>query len=231
MTETDAAAAQPERGQHWTEPLLNMEFIWIEDTACWVAKHMITNGEFRQFRPDHDSGSFEGHSLNEERQPVVEVSYVNAMEFCEWLTGRLANEAGFDKNTLCIRLPSHDEWTAFATCGDGREYPWGNDWPPTCGNYGDEAAKRAFPEWEHIDGVDNGFAVSCPVEDSGENDWGLFGVGGNAYEWTFEAHGMGLELRGASWSTSNPMWIRVMNRYQREPGSTLLNFGFRLILA
>lgn len=44
--------------------------------------------------------------------------------------------------------------------------------------------------------------VTTPVELSGKNEWGIYGVGGNFYEWTigisnsFEKHGV---LRGASW--------------------------------
>ena len=129
-----------------------------------------------------------------------------------------------------LRLPSHLEWTTFARCDDGREFPWGNTWPPTFGNYGDAAAQRQFPDWEAIPDYDDGFAVACAVEQSGANPWGLYGVGGNVYEWTFAAGGTTCELRGGSWSTYQPEYLKLGNRYRREPASRLFNFGFRVVL-
>lgn len=216
-------------GRDWREPALGMEFVWIDDLGIWVGRYMVTNEEFRFYRPNHDSGDYEGLALNRDRQPVVQVSFHEAMAFCDWLSeqSRAANFLGANQ---LFRLPSHLEWTSFARCGDGRDYPWGNNWPPHYGNFGDQAAKRQFPDWDGIEDYDDGFIVSCPVDDSGENDWGLWGVGGNAYEWTFEAGGVSSELRGGSWSTFQPEYLRINNRYRREPSSKLFNFGFRVVL-
>jgi formylglycine-generating enzyme required for sulfatase activity len=106
----------------------------------------------------------------------------------------------------------------------------GHEWPPAYGNFGDEAAAKTFPDWEPIEGYDDGYPVTCPVEDAGENDWGLVGVGGNAYEWTFEAEGTSCELRGGSFSTNQSEYLHIDNRYRREPSSRLINFGFRPVL-
>ncbi len=223
-----AQAKDPKQGENWQDPVLGMKFVWLAELQLWAGKYTIANGEFRRFRPEHDSGEFEGHSLNGDRQPVVMVGYNDAMDFCAWLREQ-ATEAGVSEKYI-FRLPSHNDWTAYASCGVLREYPWGDKWPPTRGNYGDEAAKRAFPEWDVIEGYDDGFAVSCPVEDAGENEWGLYGVGGNVYEWTFVAGDTGTQLRGASWSTYQPQYITLDNRLRREPSSRLVNFGFRVLI-
>jgi formylglycine-generating enzyme required for sulfatase activity len=222
------SGAAPVDGRNWTSFTTKREFTWIAELGLWVAKYTTTNAEYRAFRADHDSAEFDGHSLNEDNQPAVMVSYDDCMAYCEWLT-KEELVAGMPSGHF-FRLPSHDEWTTFARCGDGREYPWGNEWPPTYGNFADEAAKRAFPDWEVFEGIDTGHPVACPVEASGENDWGLCGVGGNVYEWTFQAGGTACELRGGSWSTNQQEYLKTMNRYQREPGSKLVNFGFRLVL-
>lgn len=219
----------PQAGSDWKVPEPAMPMVWVEALGVWVGKYMVANEEFRRFRPEHDSGEFSGKSLNEPRQPVVSVSYDDAMGFCDWLTAR-ARETGAIPDSALFRLPSDRDWTTYARCGDGRQYPWGNEWPPTFGNYGDESAKRCFPDWEPIAGYDDGHPVSCAVEDAGENPWGLVGVGGNAYEWTFVAGGTACELRGGSWSTNQREYLSLTNRYQREPGSRLINFGFRIVL-
>lgn len=103
-------------GENWTSPTLNIPFVWIEAVGMWVAKNMIANDEYRRFRPDHDSGDYEGHSLAEDRQPAVGISYDDTGEFCEWLT-----ERDIESGDL------NDKWTRLARCGDGRIYPWGNE--------------------------------------------------------------------------------------------------------
>lgn len=205
-----------------------MPFIWIEALDMWVAKYQVANDEFRRFRLDHDSGDYESHSLNEDRQPAVGLSYKDAFAFCEWLTDR-DQEQGLPKNCF-YRLPSHQEWTTFARCGDGRIYPWGNEWPPLYGNYSDEAAQKCFPDWEPIENYNTGFPVTCPVEEAGKNTWDLVGVGGNTYEWTFEAEGTSCELRGGSFSTAKQEYLQIDNRYKREPSSRLINFGCRPVM-
>ncbi|MBN4074150.1 SUMF1/EgtB/PvdO family nonheme iron enzyme [bacterium AH-315-E10] len=219
----------PQIDKPWISPHLNDEFIWIDRINIWVCKYMVSNKLYRKFKPEHDSGKFEGFSLNDDQQPAVLVSFNDVMSFCDWLTQFEHKEHMLPSNYI-YRLPSDEEWTHFSRCGDGRIYPWGNSWPPTYGNYSDATAKKEFKEWDVIDDYDDGYPVSCPVQVAGENEWGLIGVGGNAYEWTFQADGTRVELRGGSWSTNQKEYLTCMNRYPRESTSCLVNFGCRIIL-
>ena len=218
----------PVAGENWSDPVQDQDYIWINSLKVWAAKLNVSNVLYRSYAPEHDSGNFEGYSLNDDEQPVVSISYNEALDYCDWLQGRFI-EAGCP-DSLIVRLPSHQEWTALASCGINRDYPWGNNWPPTRGNYGDQRAAEAFPEWDSIRDYDDGYVVSCPVSEAGENEWGLIGVGGNVYEWTFVAGGTNTELRGASWSTYQEPYLRIDNRYPREPSSALINLGIRLII-
>jgi hypothetical protein len=40
-----------------------------------LGQYPVTNAEFQRFRLDHDSGSYKGHGLNGDNQPVVQVSW------------------------------------------------------------------------------------------------------------------------------------------------------------
>ncbi len=179
-------------------PAVKMEFVWIAEIECWVGKYELTNEEYRQYVEEHDSGSYKDVSLNSDRQPVVEVSFHDVAMFAKWLAGK-AQAAGQLPSGFTVRLPTDEEWTTFASCGGGREYCWGNAWPPRYGNY---ETHRYLDQWE---GYSDGFIASCPVERSGRNDWGLYGVGGNVYEWVGAMEvGPGLverNIRGGSWST------------------------------
>ena len=207
---------------------VKMEFVWIEALKMWVGKYPVTNQEYRKYKADHDSGKYEERSLNEDRQPVVQVSYNDAVTFAEWMN----RTAKFPDGYKC-RLPDGKEWLTYAQCGDGRKYPWGNEWPPKYGNYADATAKKSFPVWAVIEGYDNGYDVACPVEKSGKNDWRLYGVGGNVWQWTSEPSPSGKSrcLRGGSWVSVSHEGLECAYFNYNNPSDLSLSLGFRLLLS
>ncbi|MBT7914249.1 SUMF1/EgtB/PvdO family nonheme iron enzyme [Candidatus Bathyarchaeota archaeon] len=230
---------KPKEGQDWTAPGIDMEFVWLPAMKCWVAKYEATNGEYRKFKPDHDSKEYKGHTLNDNRQPVVLVTYDDAVAFAEWLTKR-EQEAGRLSAGVKYRLPDGDEWMTFAQCGDGRQSPWGNEWPPKYGNYYgktggkvlDLAKELKNETFIPISDYDDGFPVTCPVEESGKNAWGLYGVGGNAWEWTNELHADKSQriLCGSSWFNFHRSTLQCAYRNPHHPSFREVYNGFRLSL-
>ena len=219
----------PTPGRAWTVPGLGMEFVWIAALKCWVGRHEVTNEQFREFRPDHNSSMFRGCTLNDDRQPVVAVNYADAVAFAEWLAERERN-AGRLPDGMEYRLPDGKEWMTFAQCGDGREFPWGSGWPPKYGNYTGE--KDSLVD-SCIAGYSDGFPVTCPVEKSGCSDWGLYGVGGNVWEWTAKTpNGPYDALRGASLDDAHSSTLRCDHRnVAYGPSLRYSGLGFRLILS
>ena len=232
----------PVSGSDWKIPDIGMEFIWIKALNCWVGKYEVTNGEYRKFKADHDSKDFEGLSLNGNRQPVVLVNYMDVTRYAKWLTER-EQKAGRVPSGYCYHLPSEKEWIIFCQCGDNREYPWGNLIPPKYGNYhGQEGAGS----YDKIFGYNDGFPVSCPVEKSGENDWGLYGVGGNVWEWCTDWYGGYLGsaatdpsgalleadrvIRGGGWASAIAKDRRSAGRARWKPDGYGNDLGFRLVL-
>lgn len=214
-------------GKDFTVKDLGMEFVWIEKMGCWVGKYEVTNAEYRKYDPLHDSKNYKAGDLNDDKLPVVFVSFDDATKFTEWLTERERNAKRLPEGYI-YRLPAKDEWTAFAQCGEGWEYPWGNTMPPKFGNYSDKASA-----WDKkMNSYDDGFALTCPVDKSGKNDWGLYGVGGNVWECTrksatnpaFDA------WRGGSWTISQPGILRTDFRRTSNTPDKDENYGFRVVL-
>jgi serine/threonine-protein kinase len=228
------ALTHPWPGEDWTVPDLGMEFVWIEPMKMWVGKYEVTNGEFGKMKPKHNTddsaGKVFGHMINGDRQPVVRMTVDDALAYAAWLTER-ETAAGHLSGAMRYRLPTRDEWTRFAQCGDTRTYPWGNQWPPPNEwNYNGE--EGVHPTHSKIAGHRDDFPATAPVEQSGRNDWGLYGVGGNVCESTLESGDGGFDAwRGAAWEYAEKPTLRCDYRDPRVALSWDLSSGFRLVLA
>jgi formylglycine-generating enzyme required for sulfatase activity len=131
----------------------------------YLARTPLTNAQYAAFvqATDHRQPDlWEGGKPpdGKEDHPVVEVSWDDAVAYCNWLaevTGRP------------YRLPSEAEWEKGARGGDGRIYPWGDEWDAQrCNNVeggpGDTTPVGAYPE--------------------GASPYGLLDMAGNVWEWT-----------------------------------------------
>jgi len=98
--------------------------VWVDEFDLGALA--VTNGEYSQFI--EDAGSEKPFAKSEERfsdprQPVVGVSWFEAMAYCDWLSRKTA---------LLFRLPSEAEWERAARGGmEGKLYSWGDEDPNT----------------------------------------------------------------------------------------------------
>jgi hypothetical protein len=206
-------------------------FVWIEPLRLWVGKYEVSNGQFRRFRPSHDSKSRGDFSLCGNDQPVVNVSWYDAAAYADWLNRMYTSSV---PPGATFRLPASAEWTAFASCATDRKYPWGNEWPPPYGNFSDLAARREFTDWVGISGYDDGYPVTAPVTAAGSNEWGLFGLAGNVAEWCMDWYDQARKYRirhGASWDFDREPALRVRTRGFDRPAVRCDTVGFRLVVA
>lgn len=212
---------------------VKMAFVRIKAIGGWAGKYEVTQQEFKRFQPARESLG-QGGEFDANRLPVVNVTYDDAAAFAAWVNQ--SPDARIPQG-LCARLPDGNEWLALAQCGDHRTYPWGNSWPPEYGNYFDT---NTFGATNLVGTYRDGYIASCPVENSGRNDWGLYGVGGNVWEWTSELTPAESEWRirrGAAWLWG--LWgkqgydydLRCVHRSYAFPSLRDLTTGFRLVLA
>ncbi len=159
----------------------------------------VTNKEFRQFNAEHNSGAFQGNSLNLDTLPVVEMTWEQAALFCNWLSVReslppvYVNKGGklIAENPVGIgyRLPTEAEWeycARFNKNGSALKYPWGNKFPPSgkAGNFADISAKGLLTFY--LQTYKDGYAVIAPPQKFDAGGLGLYDLGGNAAEWTHD---------------------------------------------
>ena len=156
----------------------------------------VTNAQFRRFAAGHNSGEWESHSLDGDRQPVVNVSWEEAALFCNWLSEqdglppayvvRNRRVVGFDPESTGYRLPTEAEWEWTARVkedGEQLRFPWGDAMPPPdrVGNYADRTVSNLLGRT--ILGYTDGQMVSAAVANFSPNHRGIHDLGSNVAEW------------------------------------------------
>jgi formylglycine-generating enzyme required for sulfatase activity len=164
----------------------------------YMGEREITNAQFRQFRATHNSGAVGNVSLDLEKQPAVRVSWDEAAEFCNWLSGQeglppaySANETGNYKLIQPVsngyRLPTEAEWefvARAASTGKLLKYPWGNELPVQSGTGNFAGAEASGLLGAVLEGHRDEFPAASAPALFAPNPLGFYDLAGNVSEWT-----------------------------------------------
>ena len=210
-------------------PRTKLRFVYIPALKRYVGKYEVSNKQYRCFKSAHSSGEHQALTLNKDDQPAVAVSWDDARAFCAWMSSAPeVTPKTIGKNQLRFRLPTEQEWETVAACGKSAEYPWGDGPIPRNWNYFGVENPEPGQKLDHNDG----YRVSCPVQKSGANAWGLYGVGGNVWEWcedADDAEGKTRVLKGASWSDCAALFLKISRRSSYTADYTSSSIGFRIV--
>jgi hypothetical protein len=209
-----------------------LSFVWMPETGIWFGKHEISNSLYRRFDPLHSSRRVEGISLDDPNQPAVYVSWNDAMAYCAWLTTNFSDRI---PEHYVFRLPTEAEWMLAAGAGTLRVYPWGDEWPPTYGNFPDQTSRDTLADWRGFESYNDGYAITAPVDATGMNELGIFGLAGNVWEWTLDwlddTQKEYKIRKGGSWDFDSQDSLRINARGLDRPTARYDTIGFRIVVA
>ena len=168
--------------------------------------------------------------------PVETVSWDDVQEFIKRL-----NQLE-EKNGFVYRLPTEAEWEYAARAGTKTVYNYGNKDSCENMNYENDPGSSEVKCVEYIKSKGLPVDSTVPVKNYSSNDWGLYDMHGNVWEWCQDVYGdypknfvrdpIGLSsggprfCRGGSWcSYARSCRSAYRNRY--EPGLRDIYLGFR----
>ena len=230
----------------------------------WMGTCEITNAQYACFDPKHDSAveskfsmqfGVRGFYVNGPDQPVVRLSWNEAIAFCEWLSVKTGER---------VTLPTEAQWEYACRAGTDTPFFYGDlnkDWSPyanladaklsefVCHTYKKErepwTAASKYDDWIPKDNRfnDGGF-LSDGTGLYRPNAWGLHDMTGNVGEWTrtdykpypySDADGRNAGsskeskvVRGGSWH-DRPAQARSAYRLAYKSYQPVYNVGFRII--
>ena len=156
----------------------------------------VTNGEYRRYRASHTSGRAEGATLDGDGQPVVNISWEEAVRYCNWLSKEDGLPAAYRESggkmvpvvplNTGYRLPTEAEWVYVARKLGRQEmarYPWDGSFPPTgkAGNFADASIADTLANV--VPDYNDGYRASAPVGSFAARPAGFHDLGGNVAEW------------------------------------------------
>ncbi|MCD8483629.1 MAG: formylglycine-generating enzyme family protein [Verrucomicrobia bacterium] len=192
---------------------------------------MFISTEVSRQRFKAEGSSWRNTFADNEQNPVVGVSYNDAMAFAQWLTEQ-EKRAGRLPEGYVYTLPSESQWEYSVRAGTTTRFYTGNT---------DQDLERAA--WFS----NNSGRSTQPVGLKTPNNWGLYDMHGNVTEWTRTAmtsrhpggtvvdfhgrpSGWRMILRGGGWN-SDARFCESGNRNSWGPDARSDTIGFRLALA
>jgi len=201
--------------------------------AFWISRTEITQDQYQALMGVNPS-YFKGYGS----RPVEQVSWYDAVKYCN----KLSETAGLqpcyniqtwecDYSKYGVRLPTEAEWEYACRAGT-----------TTMFYTGDSRSEQDLTGWYRF----NSNSTTHPVGQKKPNDWGLYDMYGNVYEWcndwyhgkyyakspndnpTGPESGSSRVVRGGSWSSEDE--CRSSYRGRNSPDLTIRSLGFRVCM-
>ena len=192
-------------------------------------------------------------------EPIVHVSYQNATEYADWLTGR-DRDNGLISSLHRYRLPTDKEWSLMAGLKEKegasiaalaltnlQDYPWKGGWTinvdgslkaqsrkaKPVGNFSDETRKKFNKNLaNYFKGYTDGNSGTSAVGIYPPNVYGIHDLAGNVSEWVSDTVGQNKlhVVRGSNFKSYNQKDLKTNYRTYIRDSASSDSIGFRLVI-
>jgi len=196
---------------------------YSEDKPWWTEKAAAELDKYNEGWRDGPR-YWDNADLNRSTQPVVGISWYQAVAYCVWLTAKLRGVRSISADQE-VRLPTEAEWERAARGPHPRplspigrwenEYPWGGVFDPARANTAESKLNQTSPVHQYPHGA------------TPESVWDL---AGNVWEWTAQINKDGsVPIRGGSaWNEAKH--ATASSRLRNLPLNRLSSRGFRCVV-
>jgi formylglycine-generating enzyme required for sulfatase activity len=230
----------------------------VEQDSFWIARYLVTNAQYAVFvdqagywPPKHWNGSRPPRDIR--NHPVVEVTWRDAVAFCQWLSARVrlnrfqvwrtdhVEQGARIPDHFVVRLPTSAEWEMAARGGvvipvshsdvlvdnpaPRRAYPWGDGWQlSTVDTPGDETRCN-------ISESNIGKTTPVGMYPDGASPYGVLDMSGNVWEWCHDWIDERAQFkirRGGAFRYSHDQ-ARCSSSDRAHPGLGWPYLGFRVV--
>lgn len=213
-SKTDVQCTQHEKPQHNVQ----LKDFYLSSTE-------VTFAEYDHYCQSQNQQCPRDFGWGRDTRPVIDVSWEDAQAYIKWLNQQTGQR---------YRLPTEAEWEYAARAGSRQAFAWGKH------AKGELANGNENKDWPD----DGRYEQTAPVGSYPANNWELYDMLGNVWEWCQDkwhnsyqrapsegsawlGKGSDRVARGGSW-LSRAVDLRTSARLRQSPNTRLRNVGFRI---
>lgn len=229
--------SDPDNDPHFWGPEYPSHIVYVD--GFWLYRTEVTNDMYKacvraeSCTTPYTTGTYVAQSYYTSSSfsdyPVVNVTWHQANDYCEWAGGRLPLEA---------------EWEKAARGEDARLFPWGNQTPS--GSFVNLCDRNCPYEEERLTNMNDGYPTTAPVGSfpAGASPYELLDMSGNVWEWVADWYQVDYYQRSPERNPTGPVagdekvirggsWYNLIDaqrtvvRFKRIPGEFREMVGFR----